>query len=70
MLLRILKPFGAIKMAKYLGLLIVTLLAGIGFIGAKLTHTDDGPLEEAAEEIIQDIGGFNVDLTPGSKEED
>lgn len=49
-------------------ILFIAAIAGIGFGAAKLTQKDDGPIEEAAEEIIESQTGIDVDLTPGSNE--
>lgn len=47
---------------------VVAIVAGVGFLAAKITKKDDGPIEEAAERIIKNETGYDVDLTPGSPE--
>lgn len=53
------------------GLLVLTIIiiaAAIGYGAAKYTKKDDGPIEEAAEQVIKNQIGIDIDLTPDSKE--
>lgn len=59
-------------------LVIVAIIAVIGYGAHKITKEHDGPVEEIAEEIIEsqieDIlglpdGTINIDLTPSSDED-
>lgn len=60
--------------ALLLPLVIIGVVASVGFGAHYITKKDDGPVEEAAEEIIEDqieesFGTHaHVDLSPGSKE--
>ena len=50
-------------------ILIVLLFAIIGVLSVKIFHlSNDNPIEMISEEVIKDITGVNVDLTPPSKE--
>jgi hypothetical protein len=46
---------------------VSALVAGIGSRVA-FNMKDDNPIEEAAEKVIQDKTGIDVDLTPNSPE--
>lgn len=48
---------------------ILAVVAAIGFASAKILKKDDGPVEEASEQIIEEVSGYDVDLTPGSPEQ-
>ena len=50
-------------------IVVVAVVAVIGFSYAKITKTDDSPVEEAAEQVIKNETGFDVDLTPNSPEQ-
>ena len=50
--------------SKYLLLFIITL---IGFFSAYLLG-DDNPMEEVSEKIIKEETGFDIDISPNSKE--
>lgn len=50
-------------------ILILVIIAGIGIASAKILKQDDGPVEEAMEQVIESNTGFSVDLTPFSPEE-
>lgn len=50
-------------------LIVITLVAGVGMIAAKMSKKDDGPVEEVAEEVIETLTGQKVDLTPSSPED-
>lgn len=51
-------------------LIILAIAAAIG-VGSRFLHgQDDGPIEEAAENIIKQHTGFDVDLSPGSPEDE
>lgn len=50
------------------GLIILAVIAAIGFGYSKFTGQDDSAVEEISEEIIKLKTGVDVDLTPGSPE--
>lgn len=47
---------------------VVLFSAAIGWGAAKYSGVDDGAIEEESEEVIEKVSGFDVDLTPKSKE--
>lgn len=47
---------------------LLLLLASCSAINAKLGLTDDNPVEEIGEAIIEAKTGLDIDLTPGSPE--
>jgi hypothetical protein len=49
--------------------MIVLLATLAGITTAFTTKKSDGPIEELCEEIIKDQTGIDIDLTPGSSEE-
>lgn len=51
------------------GVIILVLAVVVGVGSALLLKKDDGPIEEAAEAIIKQQTGVDVDLTPGSPED-
>jgi hypothetical protein len=59
-------------------LVLITVFAVIGIGAAWYTKTQDGPVEEVAEELMEDQiegalnlphGAIDIDLTPSSKED-
>lgn len=54
--------------AVILPLVIVAVVAVVGYSAHLITKKDDGPVEEMAEEYIKSETGKDVDLTPDSKE--
>jgi hypothetical protein len=49
-------------------IILVGLAACVGFFSSYMLKSDN-PLEEKCEEIIKEQTGLDIDLTPGSKEE-
>jgi len=50
-------------------ILIVVFFTMIGILSVKLFHlSQDNPIEMISEEVIKDITGVTVDLTPQRKE--
>ena len=47
----------------------VSLLVGVGYKYMGKSVKDDNPVEEVCEVIIKKQTGWDVDLTPGSKED-
>ena len=45
---------------------VIAIVVGVG--SSVYLKKDDAPIEEAAEVVIQDKTGIDVDLTPNSKE--
>lgn len=50
--------------------IIVTCSAIVIGISSNYFLKEDNLIEEAAEEVIKEKTGFDIDLTPSSKEED
>ena len=57
--------------------LAIAILVGIGWVTKHITKVDDHPVEEVAEDIIENIledtfslpdGSLDIDLSPNSKE--
>jgi len=55
-------------MTVFIVLVLVGLALGVG--GTMLSKTDDGPMEEAGEEILEYATKIDIDLTPRSREDD
>lgn len=54
---------------KELGALILVVLAFlIAVISIKILKIEDAPIEEACEQLIEHYTGYDVDISPGSKE--
>ena len=51
----------------FLGIILVALT--VGHLSHKVTGEDDSVAEETCEEIIYQISGRDIDLTPASPEE-
>ncbi len=46
----------------------VLIAAVIGFCTPKITHKNDGPVEQATEMFIKDKTGLDVDFSPDDKD--
>ena len=46
------------------------IICGIAGVASRyITKTEDGPAEEFCEDRIQDVTGYDIDLSPSSPEE-
>ena len=49
-------------------IIIISVVGLIGFMSSRILGNDN-PIEELAEEIIENETGINLDLSPSSKED-
>lgn len=51
-------------------LIILAIIAAVGFGASRIAKKEDSAIEEIAEDIIENHTGIDVDFTPGSDEAD